>query len=84
MLSAIPLPAYRAVDSHEVGIIAPAGPGTPTIPASAGVTSIPGTIQAAENWLTESTIWSVAPNWAVLLGGLVIGSALFGGRKGRR
>ena len=65
-------------------------PSTPTIPASASVSS-PATTSTATDpfssfmaWLTEETVWTGVPNGAVLAGGAVGAAMLFGGGKRRR
>ncbi len=62
----------------------------PAAPASAAATGVPAPadtsvgIDSFLNWLTEETVFPGYPNGAVLAGGVIVASWLFGGKKGRR
>ena len=56
-------------------------PATGQLQTSAASTGVPTSIAGIESWLTQNSIWSAVPNWALLAG---VGVLLFAGKGGRR
>ena len=56
-------------------------PATGQLQTSAASSGVPTSVAGIESWLTQNSIWSAVPNWALLAG---VGVLLFAGKGGRR